>query len=144
MDIRPIRTDEDHRAALRDVETLWGAAPRTVEGDRLDVLATLIDAYENETIAIAPADPVDILQYAIAEMGRSQQELAELLGSRSRASEILARKRRLAVEHIAKISTAWRLPADLLVKSYPLAKRGTSKRSRRRQAVTQPSKRRAA
>jgi HTH-type transcriptional regulator / antitoxin HigA len=117
MDIRPIRNDEDHVAALREIERLWGAAAGTDDGDKLDILATLVEKYEeNHWPIVETSDPVDLLNYAIEELGHSQAELAELLGSRSRASEILGRRRPLTVEMIHKISQAWKIPADLLVR----------------------------
>ena len=117
MEIRPIRNDEDHAAALREIARLWGAAPETEEGDKLDVLATLVEKYEESRWpAIGFADPVDLLNFAIEELGHSQAELAELLGSRSRASELLNRRRPLTVEMIHRISEAWKIPAELLVK----------------------------
>jgi HTH-type transcriptional regulator/antitoxin HigA len=121
MDIHPIRNDDDHRRALREVERLWGAQEGTPEGDKLDVLTTLIEAYENRYYPVPDADPVDILHFAIDDMGRSQAELAALLGSRARASEVLNRKRRLTVEMIAKISDAWRIPIEALAKPYNLS-----------------------
>jgi HTH-type transcriptional regulator / antitoxin HigA len=123
MEIRPIRTDKDHRAALKEIEACWGAPEGSEAGDRLDVLVTLVEAYEERRWPIAPLkrfDPVDVLDYAIAELGHTQAELAELLGSRSRASEVLARKRALNVEMIHKISEAWKIPAELLVRPYRL------------------------
>lgn len=120
MDIRPIRTDEDHAEALAEIERLWGAEPGTPEGDRLDVLATLVEAYEEKRWPINASDPIEMIQYAISDMGRSQAELAKLLGSRSRASEVLNRKRPLTVEMVHKISEAWGLPADILVRPYRL------------------------
>jgi HTH-type transcriptional regulator / antitoxin HigA len=120
MDIRPIRTDEDHAAALAEIERLWGAEPSTPEGDRLDVLATLVEAYEERRWPIEPPDPIELIRFAISEMGRSQAELAKLLGSRSRASEILSRKRPLTVDMVHKISEAWGLPASVLVRPYRL------------------------
>ncbi len=117
MEIRPIRNDEDHAAALREIERLWGAAVGTEDGDKLDILATLIEKYEEDRWPIGDdSDPVDLLNYAIDELGHSQAELADLLGSRSRASEILNRRRPLTVEMIHKISQAWKIPADLLVR----------------------------
>lgn len=117
MDIRPIRNDADLAAALREIERLWGAAHGTDNGDKLDILATLVERYEESRwTQIDSADPIDILNFAIAEMGHSQAELADLLGSRSRASELLSRRRALTVEMIHKISEAWKIPADLLVK----------------------------
>lgn len=123
MEIRPIRTDQDHRAALAAIEACWGAPEGTEEGDKLDVLLALVDIYEakrwpieiNETF-----DPIDVLQYAIDELGHSQVELAELLGSRSRASEVLSRRRALTVEMIHKIGEGWKIPADLLVRPYKI------------------------
>jgi HTH-type transcriptional regulator/antitoxin HigA len=123
MDIRPIRTDEDHRAALAAIEARSGAPEGTEEGDMLDVLLALVEIYESRRWPIEVSerfDPVDVLQYAIAELGHSQAELGELLGSRSRASEILARRRALTVEMIHKISEAWKIPADLLVRPYTI------------------------
>lgn len=91
------------------------------EGDRFDVLATLIQAYEDAEHAIDSVDPVDCLTYAIQNLGRSQTELAELLGSRSRASEILNRRRALTLEQIRLLHAAWHLPLSVLAKPYPLA-----------------------
>ena len=122
MEIRPIRTDEDHRAALAAaIETCWGAAEGTEQGDKLDVLLARIDLYESRRWPIAidqSFDPVDVLRYAIDELGHTQAEVAELLGSRSRASEVLSRRRALTVEMIHKISKGWKIPADLLVRPY--------------------------
>jgi HTH-type transcriptional regulator / antitoxin HigA len=117
MDIKPIRNDADHEAALREIERLWGAAEGTEDGDKLDILVTLVEKYEESRWPVVDdSDPVDLLNYAIDELGHSQAELAELLGSRSRASEILNRRRPLTVEMIHKISQAWKIPADLLVR----------------------------
>lgn len=117
MEIRPIRNDDDHAAAVREIEALWGAAAGTEEGDKLDILATLVEKYEEARWpSVDAADPIDLLNYAIDELGHSQAELAELLGSRSRASEILNRRRPLTVEMIHKINEAWKIPADLLVR----------------------------
>ena len=121
MEIRPIRNDEDHRAALASIEACWGAPEGTEEGDRLDVLLALVEIYEAKRWPIETDrnfDPVDVLRYAIDELGHTQAELAELLGSRSRASEVLSRRRALTVEMIHKIGEAWRIPANLLVRPY--------------------------
>jgi HTH-type transcriptional regulator/antitoxin HigA len=125
MDIRPIRTDDDHRAALAEIKACWGAKEGTEAGDRLDVLVTLVEAYEERRWPLPPTkrfDPVDVLQYAIDELGHTQAELGELLGSRSRASELLSRKRALNVDMIHKISEAWKIPAELLVRPYKVKK----------------------
>jgi HTH-type transcriptional regulator/antitoxin HigA len=121
MHIRPIRNDEDHRAALAGIETRWGAPEGSAEGDELEVLVALVELYEERRWPIESdegLDPVDVLQYAIDELGHTQAELAELLGSRSRASEILSRRRALTVEMIHKIGEAWKIPAELLVRPY--------------------------
>jgi HTH-type transcriptional regulator/antitoxin HigA len=121
MEIRPIRNDEDHRAALTEIDRCWGAAEGTEDSDKLDVLVALVESYEAKRWPIDGDDrfhPVDVLQYAIDELGHTQVELAELLGSRSRASEILSRRRALTVDMIHKINEAWKIPAELLVRPY--------------------------
>jgi HTH-type transcriptional regulator / antitoxin HigA len=123
MDIRPIRTDRDHKAALAEIEACWGAPEGSEEGDRLDVLLALVEIYEAKRWPTATAkrfDPIDVLNYAIDELGHTQAELAALLSSRSRASEILSRRRPLTVDMIHKISEAWKIPADLLVRPYKI------------------------
>jgi HTH-type transcriptional regulator / antitoxin HigA len=122
MEIHPIRNDEDHTAALREIERLWGAAAGTEAGDKLDILATLVEKYEDRRWPnVDSSDPIDLLNYAIEEQGHSQAELAELLGSRSRASELLNRRRPITVEMIHKISESWKIPADLLVRPVRVA-----------------------
>jgi HTH-type transcriptional regulator/antitoxin HigA len=117
MEIHPIRNDDDHAAAIRELEKLWGAAAGTEEGDKLDILATLVEKYEDTRWPnVDVSDPIDLLNHAIEELGHTQAELAELLGSRSRASEVLNRRRPLTVEMIHKISEAWKIPAGLLVR----------------------------
>ena len=124
MEIRPIRTDKDHRAALSEIEKLWGASSGTPEGDKLDILVTLVETYEERRWPLRSRrrfDPVDALRYAIDELGHTQAELADILGSRSRASEVLARRRPLTLEMIQKINASWKIPADLPVQPYRLA-----------------------
>jgi HTH-type transcriptional regulator/antitoxin HigA len=122
MEIRPIRTQADCDAAVAEIERLWDAEPGTDDGDKLDILATLVEKYENERwpIDTSRVDPIDMLNYLISEGGHTQAKLSELLGSRSRASEILNRRRALTVEMIHNISTEWRVPAGLLIKPYRL------------------------
>jgi len=123
MEIQPIRNDKDHRAALAEVDACWGAAEGTEKGDKLDVLLALVEIYEAKRWPIGvdeTFDPIDVLKYAIEELGHTQAELAELLNSRSRASELLSRRRALTVEMIHRISEAWKIPADLLVRPYKI------------------------
>jgi HTH-type transcriptional regulator/antitoxin HigA len=121
-DIRPIRTEEDYSWALAEVEQYFDQEPEpgTPESDRFEVLTTLIEAYEEKHWPIEAPDPVDMIRYAIEEMGHSQTELAELLGSRSRASEILNRKRPLTMKAAYKLHTLWHLPAAALIRPYHL------------------------
>jgi HTH-type transcriptional regulator/antitoxin HigA len=121
MDIRPIRTDREHKAALAEIESCWGAPEGSEQGDKLDVLLALVEIYEAKrwpTDAAKRFDPIDVLNYAIDELGHTQAELAELLSSRSRASEVLSRRRPLTVEMIHKISERWKISAELLVRLY--------------------------
>lgn len=121
MEIRPIRNEKDHKAALAEIEACWGAPEGSKQGERLDVLLALVDIYEAKRWPIELSkrfDPIDVINYAFDELGHTQAELAELLKSRSRASEILSRRRPLTVDMIHKISTAWKIPADLLVRPY--------------------------
>jgi HTH-type transcriptional regulator/antitoxin HigA len=121
MDIRPIRTDEDHAAAVREIEALWGAPAGTDEGDRLDVLITLVDAYETKRWPVPEADPVQAIEQSMAMEGRTQTDLAALLGSPSRASEILRRKRPLTLPMIWELHRQWHIPAEVLVRPYETA-----------------------
>jgi HTH-type transcriptional regulator / antitoxin HigA len=123
MDIRPIRTDKEHRAALAEIDKFWGAPQGTAEGDKLDVLLALVEVYEARRWPIEAGkrfDPIEVLHYAIAELGHTQAELADILGSRSRASEVLARRRALTVDMIHRISETWKISADLLVRPYKI------------------------
>jgi HTH-type transcriptional regulator / antitoxin HigA len=121
MDIRPIRTDDDHQAALREIEALWGAKAGSADGDRLDVLATLVEAYEEQRWPVDELDPIEAIEAAMEHEGHSRRDLAALIGE-SRATEILKRRRHLTLPMIRKISGAWHVPERLLVKDYPLAR----------------------
>ena len=117
MEIRPIRNDVDHEAALREIEALWGAEEGTGEGDRLDVLATLADAYEERRWPLDELDPVDAIEAAMAHDGRTRADLAALIG-KNRATEILKRQRPLTLRMIRRIAKEWHVPERLLVKEY--------------------------
>jgi HTH-type transcriptional regulator / antitoxin HigA len=121
MRIRRVRDAASHREALREIERLWNAAPGSEEREVVGVLADLVELYESRHFHVPDADPVEVLQYAISEMGRSQKELGQILGSTSRASEIMNRKRALTVEMIDKISRAWHIPVAALAKPYRIA-----------------------
>lgn len=121
MEINPIKTDEDHKDALREIQQLWNAADGTSEADKLDVLATLVVAYEEKRWPVEPLDPVETILGCMDLNGYSQPDLAKLFGSRSRASEVLSRKRPLTLEMIQKLHDEWKIPAELLIKPYKLA-----------------------
>jgi HTH-type transcriptional regulator / antitoxin HigA len=120
MDIRPIRNDVDHKAALTEIDLLWDAKDGTPEADRMEVLAILVEDYESKRWPVTSSSPLEILRYAVSEMGHTQSGLAALLGSRSRASEILKGKRPLTIEAVRKISAAWGIPAELLIAPYEI------------------------
>lgn len=120
MDIQPIVTAEDHEAALRMIETLWNAPEGSPDARALDVLATLVDSYEAKHFPIEAAHPVEVLKTHMAMTGRSQKDLAELFGSRSRASEVLNRRRALSMDMAYKLHRQWGIPADVLIEPYPL------------------------
>lgn len=124
MDVRPIRTEADYEWALTEIERYFANEPEpgTPEGDRFDVLADLIEAYENRNWPIEAPSPVDAIRAFMNMRGFSQANLAEVLGSRSRASEILSGERRLTLDMVHRLSTAWHIPADVLVRPYPLGK----------------------
>lgn len=123
MDIRPIRTDADLAWAIGEIAAYFDnqPAPGTPEADRFDVLADLIEAYEDRHHPIPRAEPIALLRAHMEMTGRTQADLARLLGSAPRASEVLNRKRALTVDMIHRISTAWGVPADALVAPYHLA-----------------------
>jgi len=113
-DIKPIRNIADHEAALAEIEHLFDAQPGTPEADRLEVLIVLAAAWESKNVPLADADPIDALTFAMKAQGRSQSDFATVLKSRSRASEILNRRRTLTGDMIDAISKAWSIPAAAL------------------------------
>lgn len=119
-DARLIKTEAEYQAALEEIDVLFDNLPEpgTPEGDRFELLSLLISHYEDQQFPILAADPVELLRFAITDMGRSQAELAELLGSRPRASEIMSRKRALTLDMIRSISAAWKLPFEALAAPY--------------------------
>ena len=120
MNLYAVKDDASYRRALGDIERVWGAKLGSPEGDFIDAMATLVEAYEEKHYAVPAADPVDMLHFAIEDMGRSQAELGKLLGSRPRASEILNRRRFMTIDQIRLISEAWHLPIATLTGAYEL------------------------
>ena len=114
-DIKPIRTKKDYEAALAEVERLWGAKMGTSDGDRLDVLATLIDAYENAHYPMDPPDPVEAIKFRMEQQGLTRKDLEPLIGSRTRVAEILNRKRNLSIGMIRRLHDGLGIPAEVLI-----------------------------
>jgi HTH-type transcriptional regulator/antitoxin HigA len=116
MQIRPIKTKTDHRAALKDIERLMDAKPGTPAGDRLEVLTTLVERYESLHEPIEPPNPVDALLYYMESRGLTRRDL--YLGSRARVAEVLNRRRPLTIEMIRKLHTGLGISAEVLIRPY--------------------------
>jgi HTH-type transcriptional regulator/antitoxin HigA len=131
---RPLRTEAEYKAALVEIERYFVHEPKkgTSEADHFDLLTLLIEAYEEQHHPIGPPHPVEMIRHRMRTAGYTQADLAALLGSRGRASEVLARKRRLTLPMIWKLSREWKIPADALIEPYPLS----GKRQRRRPRAT--------
>jgi HTH-type transcriptional regulator/antitoxin HigA len=115
MMIRPIRTSRDHEAALARIESLWGSKRNTPRGDEFEVLAALVEMYEEEHIPIPPPDPIAAVLFRMEQLGLTRTDLSLLLGSASRASEILSRKRPLTVGMMKILHQEWGVPAESLL-----------------------------
>ena len=115
MDIQPIRNQRDHAKALQDVERLWGARSRTPEADKLEILVTLIDAYEAKHHPIDPPDPIDAIRFRMEQMGLTRKDLIDVIGSRARVSEVLNRRRPLTVAMIVRLRKELGISADVLI-----------------------------
>ncbi len=119
-EVRPIRSDADYQAALGEIERLWGAKVGTARGDRLDILATLVDAYENEHEPMDPPDPIEAIKFRMEQQGLTRRDLETLIGSRARVAEVLNRKRDLSIAMIRRLHGALGISADVLIR--PLRK----------------------
>ena len=118
MDIRPIKTETDYEAALHEIERLMDAELDTPEGDRLDILVTLVEAYEAKHYPMAGPDPIAAILHRMEALRMTRKDLEPLLGTRRRVSEVLARKRPLSLSMIRNIAKTMRIPADVLIQPY--------------------------
>jgi HTH-type transcriptional regulator / antitoxin HigA len=118
MELRPIRTETDYQEALQEIELLFNATPNTPECDRLDVLSTLVEAYEKKHIPIEIPDPIEAIQYYMDTRGWSSRDLEPCLGSQAKVSEVLSRKRSLTLEMIRKLNQQLGIPAEILIQPY--------------------------
>ncbi len=118
MTILPIRNDEDYETALEEIDALWDAEPDTPEADRLDVLFTLVEAYEQEHYPIPPPEPIEYILHVMETRELSEKDMEEYLGAH--VSEILNRQVPLTLEMIRKLSQGLNLAAEVLIQEYPL------------------------
>ncbi len=118
MKLKPIRTEEDYEMALKRLEKIFESEPGTNEGDELEVLALLIEDYEDKHYPIGPPDPIEAIKFRMEQMGMKQKDLGDILGHKSRASEILNKKRKLTLEMIRKLSRELKIPTEVLIQEY--------------------------
>lgn len=115
-ELKPIRTEADYDAALAEVERLWGAKSGTPEGDRLDVLATLIEVYEAKHYPMDPPDPIEAIRFRMEQQGLSRRDLEPMIGPRNRVADVLNRKRGLSIEMIRQLHDHLGISADVLIR----------------------------
>ena len=118
MEIKPIKTENDYNQALQRLEIIFDAKVGSPEGDELEVLGILIDKYENEKFPISLPDPIEAIKFRMEQMGYNQNDLANIVGLKSRASEILNRKRKLSLEMIRQLDERLHIPTDVLIQTY--------------------------
>ena len=128
MDIRPIKSDADYQSALSEIETLFDAEPNTPSGDRLEVLTTLVEAYEEQHYSIPAPDPVEAVNYFMESRGLARKDLEPYIGSRARVSEVLSRKRPLTLRMIQRLHHELGIPAEVLLAPYSAHKTKARKR----------------
>lgn len=116
MNIRPIRTERDYKRALKEIDSLMNATPGTSEGDLLDILVTLAEAWERKHYPLEDPDPIQAIQFAMEQRGLTRSDLEPLIGSRARVSEILNNKRRLTLSMIRRLHERLGIPAEVLIK----------------------------
>ena len=122
MEIRPIKTEADYQATLEEIDRLFDAVPNTPESDRLEVLITLVEAYEDKHYNIPLPDPVEAIVYHMESRGLTRRDLEPYIGSRGRVSEVLNRKRSLSMRMIRRLHTGLGIPASVLIQPYSISK----------------------
>jgi HTH-type transcriptional regulator/antitoxin HigA len=115
-ELKPIRSEDDYQTALAEAERLWGAKSGTPDGDRLDILATLIDVYESEHDPMDPPDPVEAIKFRMEQQGLTRKELEPLIGTRTRVAEVLNRKRNLSIAMIRRLHERLGISAETLIR----------------------------
>lgn len=122
MDIKPIKSEADYEAAMVEIESLMDAKTDTPEGDRLDVIATLVEAWETRRQPIEDPDPVAAILHRMEALGLDRKDLEPVIGTRARVSEVLGRKRPLSMSMVRRLHAALGIPAETLIKPYDLAR----------------------
>lgn len=115
MNIKPIKNEKDYLEALKTIEILWNSKPNTPNGDKLDVLVTLVEAYEKKKYPIEAPDPIEAIKFRMEQMGLTQNDLAEAMGGKNRVSEVLNRKRRLTIKMARELHKKFNIPAESLL-----------------------------
>ena len=115
-EVKPIRTKKDYEKATKDVEALWGTKSGTPKGDRLDVLATLIDAWEAAHYPMDPPNPIEAIKFRMEQQGLTRKDLEGIIGTRSRIAEVLSGKRELSIAMIRRLNAELNIPADILIR----------------------------
>ena len=118
MNIAPIRNEKDYQKALDRLEVIFDAKKGTKRGDELEILSILIDRYENENFPIGMPDPIEAIKFRMEQIGMKQKDLAEVVGFKSRVSEIMNKKRKLTLDMIRKLNTTLHIPTEVLVQDY--------------------------
>ena len=114
--LKPIRSKGDYEVAMAEIERLWGARSGTPEGDRIDILATLVDAYENEHYPMDPPDPIEAIKFRMEQRGLTRKDLADILGSRTRVAEVLNRRRGLSINMIRRLHEKLGISVEVLIR----------------------------
>ena len=120
MDIQPIKNEDDYDHALADIETLWGAEEGTADGDKLDILLILAEAYEDKHHKIAPPDPIEAIKFRMEQMNLTRKDLEPFIGGRGRVSEVLNHRRSLSLSMIRRLHSNLSIPLECLIKEVPL------------------------
>ncbi len=115
MEIKPIKTEQDYYSTLDRIDELWGSKKDTPRGDEFDLLVTLVEAYEMKYYPIAPPDPIDAIKFRMEQMGMSKADMVEYIGSQSRVSEVLNRKRNLTLKMVKALYKGLKIPAEILL-----------------------------
>ena len=118
MNIKPIKTESDYNQALERLEIIFDAKSGSIEGDELEILGILIEQFENEYFPINLPDPIEAIKFRMEQMGYNQADLANIVGLKSRASEILSKKRKLSLEMIRQIHDKLKIPTEVLIQAY--------------------------